>query len=144
MLGGEVLTEAICTMQTEPIPRLTTLLGRGARKKCPHCGKGPLFRRWVELHDRCSVCGIKYLENEGDLWGYLLIADRALFILPLVAMIYFQLYNPNSFWFFVFAGTVLIGFIFTLPHRTGMSLAIDYYMRRKSSDLSDPSSDKPD
>lgn len=129
-------------MQNESIPSLTTLLGRGVRKKCPHCGKGPLFRRWVELHDNCSVCGIKYLENEGDLWGYLLIADRALFLLPLVAMIYFQAYNPNSIWFFVLAGAVLIAFIISLPRRTGMSLAIDYYMRRKSSDLADPSAEE--
>lgn len=126
------------------MPRLPTLLNRGAHKKCPHCGKGPLFRRWIELHDRCSVCGIKYLENEGDLWGYLLIADRALFILPLVAMIYFQTYNPNSIWFFAIGGSVLLGFIWSMPHRTGMSLAIDYYMRRKSSDLAETSTDKPE
>ena len=62
---------------------------RGCRKKCPQCGQGALFRRWITLHDHCSVCGLKYLENQGDLWGYLLLIDRGLFILPLIVMIYF-------------------------------------------------------
>lgn len=131
-------------MPDEPIPHLKTLLGRGWRKKCPHCGQGPLFKRWTRLHEHCSVCGLKLLENEGDLWGYILFADRALFILPLIVMIYFQLYNPNSVWFFVFGGSVLFGLIYTLPHRTGMSLALDYLIRRKSGDLAAQPTDKPE
>jgi len=128
----------------EPIPRLKTLLWRGWRKKCPQCGQGPLFQRWNRLHEHCPVCGLKYLENEGDLWGYILFADRALFILPLIVMIYFRLYNPNSPWFFVFGGGLLFGLIYTLPHRTGMSLALDYLVRRKSGDLVDHPTDDPE
>ena len=90
------------------------------------------------------MCGLKYLENEGDLWGYILFADRALFILPLIVMIYFRLYNPNSAWFFVFGGGILFGLIYTLPHRTGMSLALDYLVRRKSGDLAEQPTDKPE
>ena len=31
-------------------------LRRGLRKRCPHCGQGPLFAGWHHL-ERCSVCG---------------------------------------------------------------------------------------
>jgi len=105
--------------------------------KCPQCGEGTLFRRWVTLHDHCSVCGLKYLENQGDLWGYLLLIDRGLFIFPLIVMIYFRLYNPYSIWFYLFAGALIFALIFTMPHRNGICLAIDYLIRRKSADLSD-------
>jgi len=65
---------------SDSIPKLSTLLWRGWRRKCPQCGQGALFRRWITLHDHCPVCGLKYLENQGDLWGYLLLVDRGLFI----------------------------------------------------------------
>lgn len=121
---------------SEPIPRLRTVLARGARKRCPRCGQGPLYVGWVKMHDRCSVCGLKYLQDQGDLWVYLVAGDRALFILPLIVMIYFQLYNPNSIWFFVFGAALFLGFVFTLPHRNGMGLGVDYLIRCKWGDLS--------
>lgn len=116
----------------DPIPPLSTLLGRGLRQKCPQCGEGSLFKRWSKLHDHCPVCGLKYLENQGDLWGYLLFVDRALFIFPLIVMIYFRLYVPNLMWFFVITGVLMFALVYTLPHRTGVSLALDYLVRRKS------------
>jgi hypothetical protein len=33
---------------------------------------------------------------------------------------------------------LLIVLVFTFPHRIGMSLAVDYMIRRKSSDLHEP------
>ena len=88
------------------------------------------------MHDRCSVCGLKYLQDQGDLWIYLVAVDRALFILPLIVMIYFRLYNPSSVWFFIFGAVLLFGFIYTLPHRNGMGLGVDYLIRCKWGDLS--------
>ena len=53
-------------------------------QEAPQCGQGALFRRWVTLHDYCPICGLVYLENQGDLWGYLLLIDRGFFILSLI------------------------------------------------------------
>ena len=120
----------------DPIPTLKTALARGARRRCPHCGKGRIFKGWLKLHERCEVCGLQLLNNQGDLWAYLVAVDRALFIFPLIIMIYFRIYNPYSIWYYVFCGLLLIGFFFTLPHRNGMSLGVDYLIRRKHGDLS--------
>jgi uncharacterized protein (DUF983 family) len=30
---------------------------RGALCKCPHCGKGKMFRAYLKVADECSVCG---------------------------------------------------------------------------------------
>ena len=121
---------------TEQIPQPRTVLGRGLRRRCPRCGQGPVYQRWVKMHDHCGDCGLKYLQDEGDLWVYLVATDRALFILPLIVMIYFQLYNPNSVWFFAFGAALLFGFIYTLPHRNGLALGLDYLIRCKWGDLS--------
>ena len=116
---------------SDPAPSLTTLLLRGARKRCPQCGEGPLFKRLNIMHEHCSVCGLKYLEDQGDLFGYLFVLDRALFILPLIAMVFLRLYVPNATWFYVVWAILMIGLVFTLPQRSGMSIAIDYMFRRK-------------
>lgn len=122
----------------EPIPKLRTLLWRGCRKKCPQCGRGDLYRRWLTLHDRCPVCGLQFLPNQGDLWGPLVFLDRVLFIIPLIVIIYFRRYEATSAWLYAAGGTLLFLLVFTLPHRNGMSLAVDYLIRRKAGDLVDP------
>jgi uncharacterized protein (DUF983 family) len=120
---------------SEPIPPLKVLLGRGARCKCPQCGQGALYRGWFKLRDRCPVCGLQYLENQGDLWGFLLLADRALFLFPIVVMIYLRISSANPLWFYLFGSGLILVFIFTMPNRNGMSLAVDYLIRRKSENL---------
>lgn len=116
-------------------PKLSTILARGWRRRCPHCGEGEIFRGWVSMHDRCPHCQLQFLRDQGDLWAYLLAVDRALFIFPMVAMIYFRLYIPDSKWFYVLVVALLTGFVYTLPHRNGMCLGLDYLMRRKWGDL---------
>jgi uncharacterized protein (DUF983 family) len=115
----------------EAVAELTTLLARGARKTCPQCGRGPLFRRFNIMHDHCDACGLKFLDNQGDLFGYLFVLDRVLFILPLIAMVFFRVYLPSSDWFYVAWAILMVVLVWTLPHRSGMSVALDYYFRRR-------------
>src|SRR5690349_8442525 len=110
----------------EDNPQLRTLLVRGLHRKCPRCGQGALFKKWITLHERCPVCDLQYLQNQGDLWGSLLLIDRALFIFPLIVVIYFGANNPNSVWFYGFVGLLIFALIYTLPHRNGMSVALEY------------------
>lgn len=128
---------------SEPIPELKTVLGRGLRRRCPRCGQGAVFDGWIKLHKTCPACGLKYLHNEGDLWAYLVAVDRALFIFPLIVIIYFRLYNPYSIWFYIFTVTVVLVFVGTLPQRNGMALGADYWMRLKYGDLSETESSEP-
>ena len=113
------------------------LLWRGMRQRCPHCGQGPIFRGWIKMHDRCSVCGLQYLPNQGDLLAFQMVINKGLFIFPLIVLMYFRLYVPDVRWFYLLASVLLIVFVGTLPHRSGMALAVDYLVRRKSGDLSE-------
>ena len=39
----------------------------GLSCRCPRCGKGPLFRGFLPLADRCSLCGLDYsFVDSGD------------------------------------------------------------------------------
>ena len=63
-------------------------LGRGLRRRCPHCGRGPLFSGFAHHLERCRVCGLVYERNPGDTWAFTIIGDR-LPIAAIVALIYF-------------------------------------------------------
>ncbi len=120
---------------TEPprpaVPPLATLLARGWRKRCPQCGVGPLFKRLNVMHERCSSCGLRYLEDQGDLFGYLFVLDRVLFIVPLIGMVFLRVWVPNAWWFYVVWAVMMVAVVYTLPHRTGVSIALDYWLRRR-------------
>ena len=112
-------------------PSTREALLRGIRRRCPRCGKGKLFRRYNIMVERCDVCGLKYLQDQGDLFGYLFLIDRAVFIAPLIVMIYFRAWVPNQMWFYGLCVVMLFALFYTLPHRTGMSIALEYLFRRK-------------
>ncbi|MEQ1907056.1 MAG: DUF983 domain-containing protein [Pirellulaceae bacterium] len=121
---------------TEPFakPTLGRIIKRGITRRCPRCGKGKVFKRWVTLHDNCSECGLQYLRDQGDLWGYLLFVDRAMFIFPLVVMFYFGWWNPGSFWYWGVIGLLIAGMVYTIPHRNAISVGLDYMVRTRTED----------
>lgn len=42
---------------------------RGARRRCPRCGSGHLFRRWFTIAERCPRCGLRLQREEGGFLG---------------------------------------------------------------------------
>ena len=60
---------------------------RGARKRCPHCGRGPIFSGWSHHLERCDVCGLVYERNPGDTWAFTIFGDRVPIALIVVLMI---------------------------------------------------------
>ena len=60
---------------TETSPFLAGLLGR-----CPRCGKGALFRKYLKVADACGVCGLDFSsEDSGD--------GPAVFVMSIVGFI---------------------------------------------------------
>jgi uncharacterized protein (DUF983 family) len=51
------------------VARILTLLARGARGRCPHCGRGAMFRTWFAPHRHCAACGLSFERDEReDYW----------------------------------------------------------------------------
>src|SRR5437016_10637781 len=68
--------------------RVMTALGRGLRKRCPHCGQGPLFRGWAMHIDVCPMCHLVYERNPGDTWAFTIVGDR-LPVAVAIVLVYF-------------------------------------------------------
>ena len=43
--------------ETAPRRDIKTAMLRGLRQKCPACGKGPLYGKYLKVTDVCPVCG---------------------------------------------------------------------------------------
>ena len=39
---------------------------RGALCRCPHCGKGKMFRSYLKVTDECAVCGEELNHHRAD------------------------------------------------------------------------------
>jgi uncharacterized protein (DUF983 family) len=51
------------------LSRALTLMGRGIRLRCPHCGEGKLRATWLELKTKCPVCGLRTDRGEEDFFN---------------------------------------------------------------------------
>jgi len=113
-----------------------TALRRGLRKRCPHCGEGPLFSGWSHL-ERCSVCGLIFARNPGDTWAFTIIGDR----LPLGAMIvliYFGVMRSHRLLGMAMLVLLAVLLVWTAPNRWGASIALHYLSRVCWPDPADP------
>ena len=45
---------------------LVAAMVRGARHRCPRCGEGRLFRRWLKPVDRCAACNLDISGQRAD------------------------------------------------------------------------------
>jgi uncharacterized protein (DUF983 family) len=124
------------------VPLILRALGRGLRRRCPHCGQGQLFSRWAHHLERCSVCGLVYERNPGDTWAFTIIGDR-LPVAALIALLYFgfgRSHRVLGMAAFVVLGILLI---LTSPNRWGAGIALHYVSRVYWPDPADPVPGQP-
>ena len=110
-------------------PGLWKALNRGARCKCPNCGRGRLFVRWITLHPSCSVCELTYLQNQGDTWLFWIVMDRVPIAIGLILIVFFDLRVSGWVTGLVFLSAMVIPLIATMPHRQGVAVALAYLSR---------------
>jgi len=48
------------------VPSRWTAAGRGFLGRCPACGRGRLFRRFLKVADSCEVCGTEFHHHRAD------------------------------------------------------------------------------
>jgi len=55
------------TLATESEKRSTgAAILNGMKLRCPHCGKGHLFRAYLKVADKCDVCGEELFHHRAD------------------------------------------------------------------------------
>lgn len=55
------------TLNDTPAPRsLAKAVWNGMKLRCPHCGKGHLFRSYLKVADTCESCGEELFHHRAD------------------------------------------------------------------------------
>jgi uncharacterized protein (DUF983 family) len=111
-------------------------LGRGLRKRCPHCGEGRLFSGWSHL-DHCSTCGLVFERNPGDTWAFTIVGDR-LPIAAIIAVIYFGVIRSRRALGLTMLAIFGVLLVWTAPNRWGVGIALHYLSRVYWPDPADP------
>ena len=61
---------------------------RGFRGRCPRCGEGKLFRAFLKVDNKCSVCELDYTPHRADdLPAYLVIVIVGHILVPIILWI---------------------------------------------------------
>jgi len=83
-------TNKIWTRETAAVEKrdLWSSLKRGFRGRCPRCGEGKLFRAFLKVDNRCSVCGLDFTPHRADdLPAYLVIVIVGHIVVPTALLI---------------------------------------------------------
>jgi uncharacterized protein (DUF983 family) len=98
---------------SEPVS-ITKAMWRGFLGRCPNCGEGRLFGRFLKVSDACAVCGEEFHHHRADDFpAYLVIVVVGHVIVPLVLSV--ETHYAPSYW---------IHLALWLPLTLGMSLGL--------------------
>ena len=114
--------------------RTGMMIGRALRLRCPNCGKGRMFTRWVHMMPHCEVCRFRYDRGEHDYFiGAYTINVIAAELIVVIAFVIAMLATwPDVPWNTIKWGLlgVVIPFpILTYPFSKALWVAIDLIYR---------------
>ena len=107
---------ATWTATTQPLAKrdVWQAMARGLRCRCPNCGEGKIFRAFLKVTDKCSVCGENLSHHRADdLPAYLVIVIVGHIIVPIALWI-----ETN------YAPSMLLQLAFYLPITFASSLVL--------------------
>lgn len=121
-------------MTTDSNPRgdastIRTLL-RGLLRRCPRCGKGPLFESWYTIADRCNACDLNFVKSDSDTWAFMYISTAGLTGFIVLGML---ILKPERVWvgLSVVLPAALALIVGSLPFRKGLAMAIEHVVDRR-------------
>jgi uncharacterized protein (DUF983 family) len=111
-------------------------MGRGARSRCPNCGRSPLFRAYLKPVDACAHCNevFKHIRaDDGPAWLTILIVGHIVVGLALTM----EVYAPMPVWASIalFCSLSLGLILWLLPRAKGIFIGAIWAMKAPGSEL---------
>jgi uncharacterized protein (DUF983 family) len=116
-------------------PRLSPLQ-TGVRGCCPRCGKGPLFRGFLTIRDRCPVCGLDYsYADPAD--GPAVFVQLFACLPGVIFTLMFQILADPPWWMHVLVSlpVLLVSTVLPLRPIKGLLVASQFYFKAREGRL---------
>ena len=92
------------------------------------------------MHERCRSCGLVYLRNPGDTWGFWIIGDRIPIAIGIV-ILFFGFRTTDWRILVSFFAAMVVPLVATMEYRQGVAIALNYLSRVY---MPDPSDEMPE
>ena len=110
------------------LQRLVLAFWRGWRLCCPRCGQPTLFIHWFKMHERCSVCRLRFERAQGYFLGAMYV--NYAFTVVLVLSGYFVLQQlvdlTLTYQLIVWGSVSLLCPLLLFPRSRGVWLNVDH------------------
>ncbi len=122
----------MATREPEHYPRLSPFRA-GLACKCPRCGRGPLYSRFLTVAERCSVCGLDLQKaDSGDGPAVFIIFILGFLAVPLALLFEAKVEPPMWLHVAIWPALILGTALGLLRPVKGVLIALQY--RHKASD----------
>ena len=107
---------------------LTKALARGFAMKCPNCGRGRLFRRFLKVADHCDVCCEDFTAQRADDFpAYLVIVVVGHLVIPALLAVE-TAYAPSAWLqFLIWLPATLVSALGLLQPTKGAIVALQWH-----------------
>ncbi|MCR9256986.1 MAG: DUF983 domain-containing protein [Alphaproteobacteria bacterium] len=123
------------TQDYYPAPRP---FSTGLACKCPRCGAGPLFDGFLQVKDRCDVCGLDLSQHDsGDGPAVFVIFILGFLVVPLAIWLEFAVQPPLWLHAVLWSAVILGGALLLLRPLKAVMVGLQYKHRSTSTDPRD-------
>ena len=101
---------------------------RGFRGRCPACGEGRIFRKFLKVNDACPACGEELHHHRADDFpAYLVIAIVGHILVPIVLAVETHIAPPVEISMALWPSVALVMALGLLQPVKGAVIAIQWY-----------------
>jgi uncharacterized protein (DUF983 family) len=112
---------------------------RGFRGRCPRCGEGKLFRAFLKVDDKCSVCDLDFTPHRADdLPAYLVIVIVGHIVVPTALLIETNYAPPVSLQLAIYLPFTFVASLALLQPVKGAVVGIQWALRMHGFDENAP------
>jgi uncharacterized protein (DUF983 family) len=108
---------------------LTKALWRGFTMRCPNCGEGKLFGRFLKVADHCTVCGEDFTPQRADDFpAYLVIVVIGHITIPAVLVVEEAFAPPLWLQYLIWLPFIAFGALALLQPTKGTVVALQWQL----------------
>jgi uncharacterized protein (DUF983 family) len=113
-------------MKPVSLPRA---LWRGFTMRCPHCGEGKMFGRFLKVANHCPVCGEEFFHHRADDFpAYLVMVVIGHLFIPSVLLVEVAFSPPIWLQYLIWLPLIAFGALALLQPTKGAVVALQWHL----------------